>query len=181
MICRGMRLLLIILTLKRPLEEKFGYIREHLSLWISQLEDVLQEVLRNGIETCMIFSNLPWYHCKLWHWLTLMMPVLSLPIMNKQNYRKWLSALGHNNEIHCFSSHIKSNYSLWPRGHYSAKAKYKTHSNRVALYNFQGNKVASLLPWTTVVLRNTMAIANRIYHICIARTKSRDHQTIYFI
>ena len=46
--------------------------------------------------------------------------------------------------------------------------KYKT-SNGVALYNFQGNKVVPLLPWTIVALRNTMAMANRI-----ACTKSRD-------
>ena len=30
------------------------------------------------------------------------------------------------------------------------------------LYNFQGNKVAPLLPWTIVVLRNDMAIADNL-------------------
>ena len=106
MICRGMRLLLIILTLKRPLEEKFGYIREHLSLWISQLEDVLQEVLCNGIETRMIFTNLPWYHCKFWHWLTLMMPVFTLPIMNKHKFYCCL----HNYAIHDWSGWVLLNF-----------------------------------------------------------------------
>jgi len=42
----------------------------------------------------------------------------------------------------------------------------KLTSNGVALYDFQGNKVAPLLPWTTIALRNTRAIAiNRIAHI----------------
>jgi len=53
------------------------------------------------------------------------------------------------------------------------KQNVKLTSNGVALYNFQGNKVAPLLPWTIVALRNTMAITN-----CIALTKSRDRQTI---
>ena len=53
------------------------------------------------------------------------------------------------------------------------KQSIKLTSNGVALYNFQGNKVAPLLPWTTVALRNTMAIAN-----CVAHTKSRDRRTI---
>ena len=53
------------------------------------------------------------------------------------------------------------------------KKNLKLTSNGVALYNFQGNKVVSLLPWTTVALRNTMAIANRI-----ARTKSHDRRTV---
>ena len=45
------------------------------------------------------------------------------------------------------------------------KQNIKLTSNGVALYNFQGNKVVSLLPWTTVALRNTMAmaIANRMH------------------
>jgi len=47
------------------------------------------------------------------------------------------------------------------------KQNIKITSNGVALYDIQGNKAAPLLPWTTVALRNTMAIANRI-----ARTKS---------
>jgi len=53
------------------------------------------------------------------------------------------------------------------------KQNIKLTSNGVALYSFQGNKVVPLLPWTTVALRNTMAIANRI-----ACTKSCDHRTI---
>jgi len=53
------------------------------------------------------------------------------------------------------------------------KQNMKLTSNGVALYNFQGNNVVPLLPWTTVALRNTIAIANRIAH-----TKSRGRQTI---
>jgi len=53
------------------------------------------------------------------------------------------------------------------------KQNIKLTSNGVTLYTFQRNKVAHLLPWTTVVLRNTMAIANRT-----ARTKSRDRWTL---
>ena len=53
------------------------------------------------------------------------------------------------------------------------KQNVKPTSNGVALYNFQGNKVTPLLPWTIVALRNTMAINNRI-----ALTKSCDRQTI---
>ena len=57
-----------------------------------------------------------------------------------------------------FSYHMSSPKSImslfsWP--------KAKLTSNGVALYNFQSNRVAPLLPWTTVALRNTMAIANR--------------------
>jgi len=53
------------------------------------------------------------------------------------------------------------------------KQNVKLTSNGVALYNFQGNKVAPLLPWTTIALKNTMSTANRI-----ACTKSCDVRTI---
>ena len=68
---------IISLTLKGPFEIEAAQVRKDLGLWISPLKDVLQEVLSDGIETFMVFSNLTWYHYKLGHWLTLSVPVFT--------------------------------------------------------------------------------------------------------